>query len=237
MNWFECIDGHTCGNPCRLVVSGAPELEGQSLAEQRLDFLKKHDWVRKGLMFEPRGHDAMSGVILRPPMRDDCDVGFLFIEVSGCLPMCGHDTIAATTYVIERQLVTPRVPGVLSIETPAGRVDAAYDLVDGRVEQVCFRNVASYLHKAGVAVDVPNLGTVTLDVSYGGNFYAIVEPQATWSGLDDWPPSRLLTVSDAVRTAAQDAVQPIHPEDERIRGVSHVMWCDEVKRPEFLGGF
>lgn len=224
---FSCIDGHTCGNPCRVVTQGAPELAGSSIADYRTDFIAHHDWIRKALMFEPRGHDAMSGVILYPPFRDDCDIGFLFIEVSGCLPMCGHDTIGACTYILEEELVVPQRAGHLSIETPAGRVDATYKIRDGYVEEVRLFNVSSYLHKADVMIDVEGLGPLTVDVSYGGNFYAIVEPQENYSGLQALSASDLVQISPAVRRAAQSAVAPVHPEDPRIAGVSHVMWCDE----------
>ncbi len=124
LNTFFCIDAHTCGNPVRVVAGGGPLLQGKSIVEKRLDFLKHHDWIRTGLMFEPRGHDMMSGSILYPPSREDCDVAILFIETSGCLPMCGHGTIGTVTVIIERGLITPKTPGVLRLETPAGRVDA-----------------------------------------------------------------------------------------------------------------
>ncbi len=94
---FDCIDGHTCGNPVRLVRSGGPDLEGSDMSEKRLDFIERYDWIRTALMYEPRGHDIMSGAFLYPPTRDDCDTAILFIEVSGCLPMCGHGTIGAVT--------------------------------------------------------------------------------------------------------------------------------------------
>ena len=103
---FQCIDGHTCGNPVRLVAEGAPDLKGTTMLARRADFVAHHDWIRKGLMFEPRGHDQMSGSILYPPTREDCDIGVLFIETSGCLAMCGHGTIGTVTIAIEQGLVT-----------------------------------------------------------------------------------------------------------------------------------
>ena len=121
-NRFFCIDGHTCGNPVRVVTGGGPQLEGETMLERRAHFLKEFDWIRTGLMFEPRGHDMMSGAILYPPTREDCDIAFLFIETSGCLPMCGHGTIGTVTMAIENGLVSPREPGTLAIDTPAGRV-------------------------------------------------------------------------------------------------------------------
>src|SRR5215470_17654253 len=133
---FSCIDGHTCGNPVRLVSGGGPLLKGGNMMERRADFLANHDWIRKGLMFEPRGHDMMSGSILYPSTRADCDVGLLFIETSGCLPMCGHGTIGTVTIAIERGLVAPKIPGRLRLDTPAGVVDAQYEQNGPYVERV-----------------------------------------------------------------------------------------------------
>jgi len=133
---FFCVDAHTCGNPVRVVTAGAPLLPHVPMAEKRHIFSRDHDWVRKALMFEPRGHDVMSGVILYPPSRDDCDIGFLFIEVSGCLPMCGHGTIGTVTAILEEGLVAPRREGRLSIEAPAGRIEVEYKKEGQRVEEV-----------------------------------------------------------------------------------------------------
>src|SRR5688572_8887880 len=119
---FECIDAHTCGNPVRLVVSGGPDLEGNSIAEKRLHFIREYDWIRTGLMFEPRGHDMMSGSILYPAADPENDAAVLFIETSGCLPMCGHGMIGTVTIAIEADLIRPKQEGSLSLETPAGLV-------------------------------------------------------------------------------------------------------------------
>ena len=125
---FFCIDGHTCGNPVRVVGGGSiPQLKGDTMFERRQHFLAEYDWIRTGLMFEPRGHDMMSGSILYPPTRPDCDVGILFIETSGCLPMCGHGTIGTVTMALEQGLVSASEPGQLKLDTPAGRVLADYE--------------------------------------------------------------------------------------------------------------
>jgi 4-hydroxyproline epimerase len=226
---FFCVDAHTCGNPVRMVVGGAPPLPNVAMAEKRQIFVRDHDWVRRALMFEPRGHNVMSGSILYPSSREDCDVGVLFIEVSGCLPMCGHGTIGTVTAAIEQGLVTPRLPGKIALETPAGRVVADYEKNGDYVEQVRLFNIASYLHARDATIDVPGIGALTIDLSYGGNYYAIIEPQANWAGLDAVSVDDIVRLSPLVREAAQRALSPVHPEDERIRGVSHVMWCDKPK--------
>ena len=226
---FFCIDAHTCGNPVRVVAGGGPILPNVSMAEKRQIFLRDHDWVRKALMFEPRGHDVMSGSILYPPSREDCDIGVLFIEVSGCLPMCGHGSIGTVTVAIEEGLVVPREQGRLAIEAPAGRIAVEYKQVGAFVEQVRLFNVASYLHAADVELDVPGLGRLVVDLAYGGNFYCIVEPQKGCPGLDDMSASEIVRLSSLVRAAAEARLAPVHPLDDRIRGVSHVMWCDRPR--------
>jgi 4-hydroxyproline epimerase len=228
---FFCIDAHTCGNPVRVVAAGGPLLPDVPMAEKRAIFSRDHDWIRKALMFEPRGHDVMSGVILYPPSRDDCDIGFLFIEVSGCLPMCGHGTIGTVTAILEEGLVQPRREGRLAIETPAGRVDVEYKREGQRVKEVRLFNVASYLHASDVTLEVPGLGPLEIDIAYGGNYYAIIEPQASWRGLDEMSASQLIALSPLVRQLAGEQHPAIHPEDSRIRGVSHVMWCDKARTP------
>ena len=221
---FSCLDGHTCGNPVRLVSGGSPLLKGATMSERRLDFLANHDWIRKALMFEPRGHDVMSGSILYPPTRDDCDIAILFIEVSGCLPMCGHGTIGTVTMAVENGLVTPATPGVLNLDAPAGRVVARYDQRDRFVESVRITNVASYLAATDVVVDVPGVGELAFDIAYGGNYYAILEPQKNFAGLESMSAGDVLRLSPIVRQLINEKIQPVHPENETIRGVSHVMW-------------
>ncbi|TIT75760.1 MAG: hydroxyproline-2-epimerase, partial [Mesorhizobium sp.] len=133
--------------------------------------------------------------IIYPAYREDCDFAVIFIEVSGCLPMCGAGTIGLVTAAIEEGLVTPRVPDRLSIETPAGRVDIRYEKPGEFVDSVLMFNVASYLHAADVAVDVPGLGRLVVDIAYGGNFYAVVEPQESWRGIDGLSASDIVGLS------------------------------------------
>ncbi|ARQ14126.1 4-hydroxyproline epimerase protein (plasmid) [Rhizobium etli] len=223
---FFCIDAHTCGNPVRLVAGGGPLLPHLPIGERREIFVRDHDWVRKALMFEPRGHDIMSGSIIYPPYREDCDFAVLFIEVSGCLPMCGAGTIGTVTAAIEEGLVKPREAGRVAIETPAGRVDVTYEEKGGYVDSVRLHNVASYLHEADVEVDVPEMGRLRVDISYGGNYYAVVEPQENWSGLDGMSASDIVACSQRLRHALADICNPVHPDDARISGVHHAIWCD-----------
>src|SRR6187431_172730 len=154
---FFCIDAHTCGNPVRLVAGGGPTLEGKNMSEKRQHFLREYDWIRKGLMFEPRGHDMMSGSILYPPCDPQNDIAVLFIETSGCLPMCGHGTIGTITIAIEEGLIIPKTPGIIRMEAPAGLVLIEYKQEGNKVRSVKLTNVKSFLHSSDLEVDCPEL--------------------------------------------------------------------------------
>lgn len=224
---FTCIDAHTCGNPVRLVTSGGPPLTGQSMLEKRAHFLAEFDWIRTGLMFEPRGHDQMSGSILYPSTRDDCDIGVLFIETSGCLPMCGHGTIGTVTIAVVRGLVEPRTPGRLHLDTPAGPVAITYRMDGSRVEEVRLTNVPSFLHSQALAVECPGLGALVVDVAYGGNFYAIVDPQESFRDIADHSAGELVGWSRALRSELNRKYSFVHPENPDINGLSHILWTGQ----------
>jgi 4-hydroxyproline epimerase len=221
---FSCIDGHTCGNPVRLVTGGAPRLDGATMIEKRAHFEREYDWIRTGLMFEPRGHDMMSGSFLYPPTSDDGDVSILFIETSGCLAMCGHGTIGTITFAVENGLVKGREPGKLNLDVPAGRVVAEYRMDGEYVEEVRITNVPSFLHSQGLEVDCPRLGPIKVDVAYGGNFYAIVEPQANYRDMADFTAGELVGMSPELRRRLNERYEFVHPEQPAIRGLSHILW-------------
>jgi len=228
---FFCVDAHTCGNPVRLVAGGGPLLTGNSMMEKRLHFLKEFDWIRKGLMFEPRGHDMMSGSILYPPSDPSNDIGVLFIETSGCLPMCGHGTIGTITIAIEEGLVVPKIPGVLRMETPAGLVLIEYRQKGKKVKSVKLVNIKSFLAAEAITVECPDLGTLTIDVAYGGNFYAIVDPQPNFSGLENFTADQLISWSRICRQRINENYRFVHPENEHISGCSHMMWTGATIDP------
>ncbi|MDG4888404.1 4-hydroxyproline epimerase [Mesorhizobium sp. WSM4887] len=229
---FFCIDGHTCGNPVRLVAGGGPPLEGATMMERRAHFLAEYDWIRTGLMFEPRGHDVMSGSILYPPTREDCDIAILFIETSGCLPMCGHGTIGTVTMAIEHGLVRPKTPGVLRLDTPAGLVVAEYKQVGEYVEEVRITNVPSFLYAEGLSVECPVLGEISVDVAYGGNFYAIVEPQENYRDMADHSAADLIAWSPLVRQRLNEKYSFVHPENPGINRLSHMLWTGKPRDAE-----
>ena len=234
---FVCIDAHTCGNPVRVVKEGGPKLIGNNMSEKRQHFLKEFDWIRKGLMFEPRGHDMMSGSILYPPHNPENDFAILFIETSGCLPMCGHGTIGTITVAIEKGLVQPKVPGKIKMEAPAGLVEIEYQQTGSKVDWVKLTNVKSFLAAENLSVECPELGELRFDVAYGGNFYAIVDPQQNFEGVHLYSASKIIQFSQVVRQRINEKYpnQFIHPENETIRDVSHMMWTGEPIDPTSSG--
>lgn len=231
---FFCIDAHTCGNPVRLVTSGHPNLTGQTMSEKRLDFIENFDWIRQSLMFEPRGHDMMSGAFLYPPCSENSDASILFIETSGCLPMCGHGTIGTITAAIENGLLTPKTPtvggkGKLTIDVPAGQISIEYQQQGNKVTGVKIFNIASYLAHNDVILDIPDLGSLKVDVAYGGNFYVIVEPQKNFPGIDKWRAEQIQQWSIEIRKIANQQLTCVHPEDASVQGISHVLWTGKAK--------
>jgi 4-hydroxyproline epimerase len=225
---FHCIDAHTCGNPVRLVREGGPQLEGNNMSEKRQHFLKEYDWIRKGLMFEPRGHDMMSGSILYPPHDPENDLAVLFIETSGCLPMCGHGTIGTITIAIEEGLVHPKIDGTIRMETPAGLVKIEYEEEGNKVKSVKLTNVPSFLHSTELIAACPELGELVIDVAYGGNFYAIVDVQKNFKGLEHYSADKLIAWARELRKNINAEYEFTHPEDPTIHGCSHILWTGAV---------
>ena len=242
---FTCIDAHTCGNPVRLVKAGGPELAGRNMSEKRQHFLREYDWIRKGLMFEPRGHDMMSGSILYPPQDPQNDAAVLFIETSGCLPMCGHGTIGTITIGVEEGLIIPKKPGFVRLETPAGLVMVEYytrpkiysaagnDKEDTeknktKVHAVKLTNVVSYLAASALTVDCPGLGELVVDIAYGGNFYAIVDVQKNFKGLENYTADKLISLARSLRQNINDKFEFVHPQNDTIKGCSHILWTGAV---------
>ena len=181
-------------------------------------------------MFEPRGHDMMSGSILYPPSDPINDIGVLFIETSGCLPMCGHGTIGTVTIMIEEGLVKPKTPGKLRLETPAGLVLIDFQQKGKKVSSVRLTNVPAYLAAEEIKVDCPDLGQLTVDVAYGGNFYAIVDPQENYQDMANYSANDLVNWSRVLRERINTSHTFQHPENETIRGLSHILWTGKPTR-------
>jgi proline racemase len=218
------VDSHTEGMPTRVITGGVAPIPGATMAERRVHFLEHSDDLRLLLMREPRGHGAMSGAILQPPTREDADWGVLFIEVSGCLPMCGHGAIGVATVLVETGMVEVREPETaVRLDTPAGLVEARVAVRDGRAESVTLRNVPAFLYARDREVDVPGHGRVTYDMAYGGNFYALLPAAAMGLAVDPARSDELIGAGAAIMAAINAGDRPVHPADPRIAGCHHVV--------------
>lgn len=229
---FSTIDTHTGGNPTRTVISGLPKLKGRTMSEKMLEMKEEHDWIRKLLMFEPRGHDVMSGALLVDPCHPDADVGVIYIETGGYLPMCGHDTIGFCTALVETGMIAVTEPlTTLKLDTPAGLVEVAIEVVDGKARQVTFQNIPAFLYDS-IEVDVEGLGRIACDIAYGGNFYAITDARKLELELLPSNASAIIEAAVRIRKAINAAVEVVHPEAPFIKGLTHVEFYTDPTHPE-----
>jgi proline racemase len=222
---LSAIDSHTEGMPTRVITGGVGVIPGATMEERRQYFMAHDDDLRLFLMNEPRGHSAMSGAILQPPTRPDADWGVLYIEVSGCLPMCGHGTIGVATVLVESGMVPVSEPLTqVRLDTPAGLVVVDVAVRDGRAEHVTLQNVPAYSHALDASVEVKGLGTVTYDMAYGGNFYAILPLEQLGIAFDRSEKDRILQAGLDIMAAINETDRPVHPEDPGISGCKHVQF-------------
>lgn len=220
---FHAVDSHTEGMPTRVITGGIGVIPGATMAERRINFIRDHDHLRTLLMYEPRGHSAMSGAILQPPTRKDADWGVLFIEVSGLLPMCGHGTIGVATVLVETGMVEVREPvTTVRLDTPAGLVSVEVAVSEGHARSVTLRNVASFSERLGARVEVPGYGNVDYDLAFGGNFYAVVDLASLGVPFDRAYKADLLAAGLSIMEAINAADEPRYPGRDDIRGCHHV---------------
>ncbi|MGO3716907.1 MAG: proline racemase family protein [Glutamicibacter arilaitensis] len=220
---FHAVDSHTEGMPTRVITGGVGTIPGKTMAARRLWFMENSDHIRKLLMNEPRGHAAMSGAILQPPIRDDADYGVLYIEVSGLLPMCGHGTIGVATVLVETGMVEVVEPVTeIRLDTPAGLVIASVQVEDGHATAVTIKNVPSFADRLDASVQVPGLGAVNYDLAFGGNFYAVVDLESIGLPFERERKQELIEAGLAIMAAINEQDEPVHPERDDIRGCHHV---------------
>jgi proline racemase len=220
---LHAVDSHTEGMPTRVIVGGVGVIPGATMAERRLHFLAHLDDLRTLLMCEPRGHSAMSGAILQPPTRPDADFGVLFIEVSGCLPMCGHGTIGVATVLVETGMVEVVEPVTrIRLDTPAGLVVADVQVADGAARAVTIQNVPSFALALDQSVEVAGLGQIDYDIAFGGNFYAIVDLAQIGQPFDRAAQQPIVAAGLAIMEAINESKEPVHPTAPEITGCHHV---------------
>ncbi len=230
---FTAIDSHTEGEPARIIVGGIPYIPGDTMFDKKRYIEEQQDDIRQLLMYEPRGHSGMSGAIVTAPTTPGADIGLIFVEVSGCLPMCGHDTIAACTVLLETGMLPAKEPITdLVVDTPAGIVRAQVEVREGGVKGVTFENVPAYLAVRDAEVEVPGVGRVVADISYGGNFYAILPAEMVGIPMEPQHAGDFVRVGRRIRSALGEKYAVVHPENPMIRGVSHVMFTAPAADPQ-----
>ncbi|MEK4078987.1 proline racemase [Solibacillus silvestris] len=229
---FTTIDTHTGGNPTRSLISGMPALEGETMSEKMLYMQKNYDWIRKFLMNEPRGHGVMSGVIITDPCHPDADLGVIYIETGGYLPMCGHDTIGVCTALVESQLIPVVEPFTqVTLDTPAGLVDVNIRVEKGIAKEVTFKNVPSFFLKNVVIEDI-EYGTVEVEVAYGGNFYGIIDARKLGLQLTVDNATKIINVGIRLRNAINAKEEIVHPEYPFIHGLTHMEFYTDPENPQ-----
>jgi proline racemase len=229
---FTTIDTHTGGNPTRTLISGLPDLIGATMSEKMLHMQKEYDWIRKLLMNEPRGHDVMSGALLTDPCHPEADIGVIYIETGGYLPMCGHDTIGVCTALVEAGLIPVQEPVTsIKLDTPAGLVEVEIKIENGKAKEVSFCNVPAFLLKS-VSVDVEGIGIVDADIAYGGNFYGIIDAQSVGLELIPDNASKIIEIGIKIRNTINEKTDIIHPQYPFINGLTHIEFFTEPTHEE-----
>lgn len=229
---FTAVDSHTEGMPTRVITSGVGTIPGATMAERRTYVMTKRDDLRTLLMYEPRGHSAMSGAILQPPTRPDADMGVVFIEVSGCLPMCGHGTIGVATVLVETGMVAVEEPvTTIRLDTPAGLVQTRVFVQDGHATAVELRNVPSFLALRDAVVDVPGLGPLRMDIAWGGNFYAILPAESAGVELVPAQHDHIVHTGLTIMRAATEQLSFRHPVDPSMDECRHVIFTAAGSEP------
>ncbi len=225
---FSTIDTHTAGEPTRTVLGGLPPIPGKSMSEKMLYLKEKQDWIRKTLMFEPRGNSVMSGVFLTEPCDPQADIGVIFIEVGGYLPMCGHDTIGVSTTLIEAGIVEPKEPVTnITLDTPAGLVKVKVRVEDNVAKEVSFTNVPAFLFAKEEEIEVEGFGKVKMDIAYGGNYYVMIPAEKFGLKLEPQNGGKIIEIGNIIKNTVNEQIEVYHPEKPFIDEVTHVMFCGE----------
>ncbi|MDX8361876.1 MULTISPECIES: proline racemase family protein [Bacillaceae] len=219
---FSTIDTHTGGNPTRTVINGLPKLEGKTMSDKMLYMKSNYDYIRQFLMYEPRGHDVMSGALITEPCHPEADIGVIYIETGGYLPMCGHDTIGVCTALVEAGMINIQEPiTTLTLDTPAGLVKVNITISNGKAIEVAFCNIPSFLLKS-INVNLDGYGDVHCDIAYGGNFYAITDARKLGLELNPANASNIVEIAVKLRDKINESTEIAHPEHPFINGLTHV---------------
>ncbi|UWD49570.1 proline racemase [Clostridioides difficile] len=230
---IQAIDSHTAGEATRIVVGGIPNIKGNSMPEKKEYLEKNLDYLRTAIMLEPRGHNDMFGSVMTQPCCPDADFGIIFMDGGGYLNMCGHGTIGAMTAAIETGVV-PAVEPITHVvmEAPAGIIRGDVTVVDGKAKEVSFLNVPAFLYKEGVEVDLPGVGTVKFDISFGGSFFAIIHASQLGLKIEPQNAGKLTELAMKLRDIINEKIEIQHPTLAHIKTVDLVEIYDAPTHPE-----
>lgn len=230
---INAIDSHTMGEPTRIVTGGIPTIPGKTMADKK-DYLQNNlDYLRTALMLEPRGHNDMFGSILTAAVNEEADFGIVFMDGGGYLNMCGHGSIGAMTIAVETGIVEAKEPITnVTMDTPAGIIKGKVKVENGKVQDVSIVNVPAFLYKEDVEIEVPEIGTVKLDISFGGSFFAIVHAKQLGIKVDTEYSDQLLKYGLKIREILNEIIEVEHPELAHINTVDLVEIYDEPTHPD-----
>jgi proline racemase len=218
---ITAVDAHACGEHGRVITGGVLDVPGASMFEKKC-WLETHaDHLRKRMLREPRGYPAANCNLLLPPAHPEADAGFVIMEQVEYPPMSGSNTICVATVLIETGMVRVTEPVTkLKLETPAGLIAVDAEVRAGKVKQVTFRNVPAFATHLDARVEVPNLGTVTVDVAYGGMFYVIADAEPLGLRLSPDEAKDIARVAEMIKAAAREQLPVSHPENPAITGIT-----------------
>ncbi len=229
---LDIIDSHTMGEPNRTVIGGLPPIYGNTMAEKKEYLESNLDYIRTAIMHEPRGHNDMFGSIITQATMAEADLGIIFMDAGGYLNMCGHGTIGAATIAVETGMVEVIEPITeIVFEVPAGLVETSVRVKDGRVQDVSMKNVASFLYKRDLEIEVPGIGNVVFDISFGGSFFAIVKDSELGISIEPENSSEILEKAMKLRNIINKEIEVQHPTNPHIKTVDLVEIYGEPKSP------
>jgi proline racemase len=230
---ITAVDAHACGEPGRVITGGVLDVPGKTMFEKMKHFERHADHIRLRMLREPRGYPASNCNIILPPTHAEADAGFVIMEQVEYPPMSGTNTICVVTVLIETGMVRVSEPVTkLKLETPAGLISVEAEVRDGKVKKVTFRNVAAFATHLDAPVEVRGLGTVTVDVAYGGMFYVIAEAAPLGFRLSPDEARDIVRVAEMIKAAAREQLPVSHPENAEIAGITIAQLSGEPSRPD-----
>ena len=231
-NSIIAIDSHTAGEVMRVLMAGYPQLVGDTMQEKMAYMNEKLDWLKTTTMQEPRGHRDMVGAILTPPTKKEADIGVFFFDSINYAPMCGHGIIAISKIMVETGMVIIEEPQTkIVFDTPAGLVKSYVNVKESKVHDVSYESIPAFIYKKNIALTMPRLGEITVDIGYGGNFYALADVESFGFTINTVTANELARMGMDIIKATNETVKVEHPLDKSINYLESMLWCEEPKTP------